>query len=904
MSSLPGRRFGKPSLVLDHILCYSLLTMTAPKGLPALLALALLSSSAAVPAQETVGLAVDVAPGPASSVPIDPRQLVPFQGQLFFVGESPWTGRELFRTDTTVEGTSVVADICPGRCSSDPEMLTLAGDHLFFQACDLPRGCQLWSSDGTAAGTRVLTDYPAVFSLFSGVQRIWQIVAWNGQAAYLTATGEVFLSDGTVDGTRLLADLAPGDTYVPIQLVPADSKLFLLGHQELRASDGDGAEKLLEKPGSYLFGPPLAVGDRLFFVEGSEPAVWTSDGTAAGTVPVLRTAEIPALLFRGGARVYFAVRERQSQSWRLRLFTSDGTAAGTQPVGGVPPIPGLDAYQAFAGAGDFAQREFIRREEISAQETRSGLWRLDAGGTSASLVAELDGWTTAAGADRILYLATGYPSRLYRSLGPGWSIALLRDWGSGISELTPSGSDLFLRAVRNGAFTGKADLAMSGGTPETTRRLHLLFSPPSSDPSRLVAHQGRLLFSSRPLGKAGLTDATPGGTLLFGDRELFGFSAAGRAFFFETRIFSGGLWVLEEDGELTQLLSDGAFAQSAFVHDGRLFFLAQEDGQDLQLWTSDGTAAGTEVVHDDLGPFSLACPNYCPEPPLKLIELGSHFYFPILDVLWRSDGTTGGTEPAFTVADVCPSCSYSAFGDFYRVKDRLYFFLADTNDLFLFESDGSLAGSELVFQAEAGNPSSTGFITEDRAPAVAGDQLFFIRSTTDAGGELWRSDGTAGGTRLVRDIRPGPLSSRAQSLRAFGGRLYFAADDGVHGLELWTSDGTEEGTRLVADLRPGPEPAAPQDLAAAGRLFFAADDGVHGLEPWTIDAPGSAPRLLQDIVPGSGSSSPREFVRSGTRVYFNAGNPEAGFELWALELGSQIFTDGFESGDTSAWSLK
>ncbi len=286
-----------------------------------------------------------------------------------------------------------------------------------------------------------------------------------------------------------------------------------------------------------------------------------------------------------------------------------------------------------------------------------------------------------------------------------------------------------------------------------------------------------------------------------------------------------------------------------------------------------------------------------------MMELGGIFYFPLLDTLWRSDGTTEGTEAVLAVDDLCPSCELSVFGDLVRIKERLYFFIADSDFHYLWRSDGSAAGTELVSQIEAGGSWEPLLFPRARAPVVVGDQMFFTLPHPDAGGELWRSDGSAGGTGLVRDIWPGSLSSRPQELRAFGDRLYFVADDGVHGLELWTSDGSEEGTRLL-DLRPGHEPSAPQALAvAAGRLFFAAADGTHGLEPWTIDAPGSAPRLLHDIVPGAGSSSPRGFVLSGSSVYFNAGNPEAGFELWSFDLAGDLFSDGFESGDTSAWSL-
>jgi ELWxxDGT repeat protein len=66
------------------------------------------------------------------------------------------------------------------------------------------------------------------------------------------------------------------------------------------------------------------------------------------------------------------------------------------------------------------------------------------------------------------------------------------------------------------------------------------------------------------------------------------------------------------------------------------------------------------------------------------------------------------------------------------------------------------------------------------------------------------SDGRAAGTRLVRDINPGPSGSHSAGLVAAGGRLFFSADDGVHGPELWESDGTAAGTFLVQDISPGP----------------------------------------------------------------------------------------------------
>jgi ELWxxDGT repeat protein len=64
-------------------------------------------------------------------------------------------------------------------------------------------------------------------------------------------------------------------------------------------------------------------------------------------------------------------------------------------------------------------------------------------------------------------------------------------------------------------------------------------------------------------------------------------------------------------------------------------------------------------------------------------------------------------------------------------------------------------------------------------------------------------------------------------------RLFFAAPDSAHGLELWTSDGTSSGTRIVADLNPGTPSSYPTSFGILGTtLYFDPYDGVHGRELW------------------------------------------------------------------------
>ena len=78
-------------------------------------------------------------------------------------------------------------------------------------------------------------------------------------------------------------------------------------------------------------------------------------------------------------------------------------------------------------------------------------------------------------------------------------------------------------------------------------------------------------------------------------------------------------------------------------------------------------------------------------------------------------------------------------------------------------------------------------------PVVAGGLLFFAGTDGSAAGiELWKSDGTAAGTVLVKDIAPGVEDAAPDSLVAAGNRLYFRARTVAEGTELWTSDGTPD----------------------------------------------------------------------------------------------------------------
>jgi ELWxxDGT repeat protein len=176
----------------------------------------------------------------------------------------------------------------------------------------------------------------------------------------------------------------------------------------------------------------------------------------------------------------------------------------------------------------------------------------------------------------------------------------------------------------------------------------------------------------------------------------------------------------------------------------------------------------------------------------------------------------------------------------------------------------------------------------DSAPTglvVAGNKLFFSADDGLRGRELWMSDGTPVGTRLVRDIRPGKNIQGPGGLVATSSRAFFVYQDDKLPSELWTSDGTDGGTVLLKSVTSRPEGGFITAWKAVGEtLYFAGHDGVSGSELWKSDGTPQGTVQVMDIAPGPASSMPRGFTRVGLKLYFVAFDPAHGDELWSMDL--------------------
>ena len=273
----------------------------------------------------------DIQPGFGSS---EVDWLTEMNGYIYFSAETSGlgsTGRELWRTDGTLSGTTIVKDIATGAASSNPSWFCNVNGTLFFPAYNNFNGFALWKSDGTDAGTDTVKDVP--FGLDPYI-----ITSFNNQA-YFNGSDPVlgpclWKSDGTEGGTSVVVDLTPGGSGGPKFMLAIGNILYITYHNgstgdELWRSDGTAAGTTLVKdiyPGNLGSTPTeMANINGILYFSANHPLygneLWRSDGTEAGTELVLDlypevSSSIPANINIVNGVIYFTASTEES-GWEL-----------------------------------------------------------------------------------------------------------------------------------------------------------------------------------------------------------------------------------------------------------------------------------------------------------------------------------------------------------------------------------------------------------------------------------------------------------------------------------------------------------------------------------------------------------------------------------------------------------
>ena len=262
-----------------------------------------------------------------------------------------------------------------------------------------------------------------------------------------------------------------------------------------------------------------------------------------------------------------------------------------------------------------------------------------------------------------------------------------------------------------------------------------------------------------------------------------------------------GLWVtngLNEQGTffLTDLPTNVSSNNWFSPVNDTLFFTKYTEQFGNELWKSDGTISGTQIVKD-IKPGS--------SNPVDLVAGENTLYFTInnsdtgrfVPELWKSDGTENGTEFVTVFPErVGRRGSRSRIKRFITIEDTLYFVSGDvdTSSVILWKYDETGNEVELVYDF--------GFLGLGNNFELYnfGDELYITGSNSN-GQDLWRSDGTTDGTQLIKSVDfQNTSASTMYGFTYVDGDLFFGHNDGETGYELWKTDGTSEGTQLVKDL--------------------------------------------------------------------------------------------------------
>lgn len=396
-------------------------------------------------------LITDVYPGASSSMYSAPYAV--FQGITYFGANDGVHGTELWRSDGTAAGTTMVLDMNPAGSAMTSYLLGTSS-WLYFWATD--GGSQaLWRSDGTAAGTEQVATVDHVYGPVASGDTIYFVA---DDPAYGT---ELWISDGTAAGTHMVVDLTAGadDTHFSEgEMVIHDGILYFAADagqgEELWRSNGTAAGTWIVKdlyPGPVGSDPRYltVMGNHIYFkayTAASEDELWRSDGTTAGTTLLKEInpsgSSSPYALTVVENWLYFSATDGAHgvEPWR-----SDGTAAGTQMIADIES-GGDSAPTGFAGMGGLVY--------FAAHQTGSGneLWRSDGTSGGTSLVADIepgnsgshpgyeDTQTALVSNGNLLYFSaytSNFGRELWVSDGSEQGTTLLRDIAPGASSGSP-----------------------------------------------------------------------------------------------------------------------------------------------------------------------------------------------------------------------------------------------------------------------------------------------------------------------------------------------------------------------------------------------------------------------------------------------------------------------------------
>lgn len=260
-----------------------------------------------------------------------------------------------------------------------------------------------------------------------------------------------------------------------------------------------------------------------------------------------------------------------------------------------------------------------------------------------------------------------------------------------------------------------------------------------------------------------------------------------------------------------------------------------------------------------------------------------------------TDGTNAGTV---SLADLTGSTIKVIIPaqDFVYVITNVASFSPSFSSIdYIWKSDGTASGTLLVKTMPAVTSfSTTNAWTSDRDVkrnfSVIGNTMFFGAYDAINGLELWKTDGSTLGTVLVKDIKAGAGSSNPYAFCKIGGEVFFTCTQTGLERKLWKTDGTDAGTVQI----PVAEPFFILDNVVGmvnNKMIFYAHNTVDGYEPYVSDGTAAGTFMLANINPSGNSwitQSQNAHLRFNSKYCFFIATNGAANAIWR--------TDGTSAG--------
>lgn len=617
----------------------------------------------------------------------------------------------------------------------------------------------------------------------------------------------------------------------------------------------------------------------------------------------------PTELTVAGDKLFFTAMPEMQPGHKL--WVTDGTPQNTQVVSNV------EASKLRAVNGKLF---FIGTDSINGSE----LWTSDGTGAGTFLVADIrpgsasginnQSLITGTDGNNMYFVAIDslHGSELWKTTGVPGNAVLVKDifpgiYASDIRGITGLNGLVLFTATDNlvGRELFISDGSFAGTNSITALRPTNLGSLFYYNLPIFQVFQDKLFFNANN-GLNGeepwSSDGTTTGTALLLDiysglesSDPFFKAATASDLFFSANSagFGREIWKTNGTTQGTVLLKDinpgpdGCSTEDIAALGDKIVFTAYRPAEQEEMWSSDGTEAGTNLLKD-IAPGGPSQPRLLPQA-FSLSGLPTALFSARPDslskgTLWKTDGSPSGTvelwspdsSSIFTLNEAIQWGTEVLFTGFFP-----------NGDVALYKTDGTSGGTGLV------KAISTGLANGGQSQfTVFKNQVFFSANDGISGRELWRTDGTGPGTYRLNDLAGGNAGSYPMAFYNFKDTLlFFSATDEGYNSELWSTTGNAGDTHLVKDIRPGYQSSNLYDFVSyQGKVYFSADDGLHGRELWQTDGSLAGTTMVKDINPGLASSVPTDLTVFNDHIYFAADDGVHGRELWRFPEDSSSST--------------